>query len=125
MKKKFATASLMLLSVIALSAFNRVEKTTPSVAFSDSSRYQKPLLHFKKNAVKLYPNPTWSGSITVSADTTAPLHFYVFDVEGTLLHQVVLKDKQKHTIHHLKKGVYVYDAFLNDEGIEHGKIIVK
>jgi hypothetical protein len=53
------------------------------------------------------------------------LHFYVFDAEGTLLHQAVIRGKEKHTIKNLKKGIYLYDAFYNDEGIEHGKLIVK
>mgnify|MGYP003577025335 CR=1 FL=1 len=79
----------------------------------------------KKEAVKLYPNPSTDGRITVSSNRTETLHFYVFDLDGTLLHQVVLKDKQKKTIENLKKGIYVYDAFLNDEGIVHGNIIVK
>ncbi|MGV3657009.1 MAG: T9SS type A sorting domain-containing protein [Chitinophagaceae bacterium] len=79
----------------------------------------------KKDAVKLYPNPSTDGRITISSNRTETLHFYVFDLDGTLLHQVILKDKQKKTIENLKKGIYVYDAFLNDEGIEHGNIIVK
>lgn len=79
----------------------------------------------KKEAIKLYPNPSTNGRITVSSNRTETLHFYVFDLDGTLLHQVVLKDKQKKTIENLKTGTYVYDAFLNDEGIVHGNIIVK
>ncbi len=79
----------------------------------------------KKEAVKLYPNPSTNGRITISSNRTETLHFYVFDLDGTLLHQVILKDKQKKTIENLKKGIYVYDAFLNDEGISHGNIIVK
>jgi len=79
----------------------------------------------KKNAVKRYPNPSTNGRITVSSNLDQPLHFYVFELDGTLVHQVILKDKEKQTIHNLKKGIYVYDAFLNDEGVEHGSIIVK
>lgn len=79
----------------------------------------------KKSAIRLYPNPSTNGRITVSSNLDQTLHFYVFDLEGTLLHQVILKDKQKQTIHNLRKGTYVYDAFLNDEGVEHGSIIVK
>jgi hypothetical protein len=108
-----------------LSAFSKNNTSIQPVTFSDSVIHKSSIIVIKKDAVKLYPNPTSNGTITISSDTTATLHFYVFDVEGTLLHQVVLRDKQKHTIHQLKKGLYVYDAFLNDESIEHGKIIVK
>lgn len=86
---------------------------------------QNPALVLKKQVVKLYPNPSYNGTVTISSNSDKPLHFYVFDVEGTLLHQVVLKDKRKQTIHNLKKGTYVYDAFLNDEGVDHGSISVR
>ena len=79
----------------------------------------------KKDAVRLYPNPSSDGKVTVMANAGQTLHFYVFDLEGTLLHQLILKDKEKQTIHNLKKGTYVYDAFLNDEGIDHGSIVVR
>jgi hypothetical protein len=125
MKRQAITASLLMAFITCLSAFSKDNKGIQPVRFSDSAIHQRSLIVIKKDAVKLYPNPTSNGMITISSDTTATLHFYVFDVEGTLLHQVVLKDKQKHTIHQLKKGMYVYDAFLNDESIEHGKIIVK
>jgi hypothetical protein len=38
---------------------------------------------------------------------------------------VLLKEKQKHKIKNLKKGLYVYDVFVNDTSIEQGRIIVK
>jgi hypothetical protein len=79
----------------------------------------------KKAAVKLYPNPSTTGRVRVVSQTPGMLNFYIFGVDGTLLHQAVLNENEKHTITNLKKGVYTYDAFYNDEGIEHGKLIVK
>ncbi len=78
-----------------------------------------------KSVVKLYPNPTWDGRVNISANNKELLHFYVFDVSGTLMHQITLKGKNKYKIANLKKGIYMYDVFSNDESIEHGKIIVK
>ncbi|MDQ3683378.1 MAG: T9SS type A sorting domain-containing protein [Bacteroidota bacterium] len=78
-----------------------------------------------KSLIKLYPNPTWDGRVNISVNNTEPLHFYVFDVSGTLMHQITLKGKNKYKIANLKKGIYMYDVFSNDESIEHGKIIVK
>jgi hypothetical protein len=125
MKRKTITTSLLIALITFSSAFSKNNTTIQPVCFSDTVIHKSALIVIKKDAVKLYPNPTSNGTITISSDTAATLHFYVFDVEGTLLHQVVLKDKRKHTIQQLKKGIYVYDAFLNDESIEHGKIIVK
>ena len=79
----------------------------------------------KKAAIKLYPNPSTNGTVRVASNMAGKLHFYVFDLEGTMLHQAVIAEHGKHTITHLKKGIYIYDAFYNDEGIEHGQLIVK
>lgn len=78
-----------------------------------------------KSAVKLYPNPSY-GKVSVSANMpSSSLHFYVFDLEGTLVYQTVLNNKDRKTIEHLKKGTYLYDVFENDESIEEGKITIK
>jgi hypothetical protein len=78
----------------------------------------------KKNAVRLYPNPSY-GKISVSVNTSEPLHFYIFDLEGTLIYQTVLNNKDRKNIENLKKGTYMYDVFEKDQSIEEGKIIVK
>ena len=112
------------LLVIVVSGFSgNIDENYP--ATDEKKPVLKAAAGAKKEAIKLYPNPSTNGRITVSSNRTETLHFYVFDLDGTLLHQVVLKDKQKKTIENLKKGTYVYDAFLNDEGIVHGNIIVK
>lgn len=78
----------------------------------------------KKVSIKLYPNPSY-GKICVRAITFEPLHFYIFDLDGTLVYQTVLNNKDKKNIENLKKGTYLYDVFERDESIEEGKIIVK
>jgi len=78
-----------------------------------------------KNVVQIYPNPSYDGSISVSSNITDKIHFYIFDLDGTMIHQIILKNKQKHTVSNLKKGVYLYDVFKDDKGIEQGKIIIK
>ena len=78
----------------------------------------------RKNSIKLSPHPTANGGLTVTSKRNGNLFFYVFDLEGTLLHQLAFRGKEKKTITNLKKGVYTYDVFENNEGIEQGKIIV-
>jgi hypothetical protein len=78
----------------------------------------------RKVLIKLYPNPSY-GKVSVTATTSEPLHFYIFDLDGTLIYQAVLNNKEKKNVENLKKGTYLYDVFLNDESIEEGKIIVK
>jgi hypothetical protein len=79
----------------------------------------------KKNVVNIFPNPSSNGSFQISSNEKVNLSFYVFDLSGTLVHQATLKGKEKHIIQNLNKGTYIYDVFKNDEGIEHGRLVVK
>jgi hypothetical protein len=83
------------------------------------------LIDDKVKVVKLYPNPSYNGSVTVSATTDDVLVFFLFDLEGKLLNQETLKEQKKVTISGLKKGTYMYNVFRKDESVEGGKIIVK
>jgi hypothetical protein len=56
-----------------------------------------------KDIVQIYPNPSQSGVINVSSNITEKIHFYIFDLEGTMIHQAVFRNKQKQTISNLKK----------------------
>src|SRR6476469_3551130 len=58
--------------------------------FSDSTELDKTPV--KRNVVKLYPNPSY-GKLSVSATTSSTLHFYIFDLESTLVYQAILKNK--------------------------------
>ena len=85
----------------------------------------KSSVAYRKNVIKIFPNPSYDGNISVSSYTMDKLHFYIFDLEGTLIHQAILKNRQKQSVSNLKKGLYMYDVFKNDVSVEHGKIIVK
>ena len=124
MKRKIMNAVLILVAITCIHASPK--NTIPADNnFSDSSLTAKIKVTAKKSVIRLFPNPSWNGTITVTSNTAEKLHFYIFDLDGTLVHQAVLKDKQKITVNDLKKGVYMYDAFVNDESIEYGKITVK
>ena len=101
----------------------RQDRKIISNSFSDSFEITRDP-RFKKSAVKIYPNPSF-GRINISANTSEPLHFYIFDLEGTLIFQTVLKNKDKKNIDNLRKGTYLYDVFEKDQSIEEGRIIVK
>src|SRR6266498_1216771 len=105
-----------LLSLVSLSVFAQqdFQKTSNTISV-DSSLETKSIQ--EKSVVKLYPNPSY-GKVSVSANTASLLHFYIFDLEGTLVFQAVLNNKEKRTIDHLKKGTYLYDVFEKDESIE-------
>ncbi len=79
----------------------------------------------KNNSVSISPNPSYTGDISVTSKSEQVLHFYIFDLEGTLIYQTVLKTKEKKAINSLNKGTYMFNVFANDESIEEGKLIIK
>ena len=81
----------------------------------------------KKINVRIYPNPSPNGTVYISSNHNSDneIQFYVFDLEGTMMHNIKLNAKGKKTITGLRKGVYMYEVFRDDESIERGKIIVK
>lgn len=91
--------------------------------FSDLENV-KQLIPLKKNSVKIYPNPSY-GKITISTNSEAQLDFYIFDLEGILIYQTTLKNKETKAINALKKGIYTYDVFEKDESVEEGRIVIK
>ena len=116
----FIGAVLLLTISTAANASHSVVKHPAS-----DSLVIKPHIYTNRNIVKLSPNPTFDGTISISSNIESDLHFYVFDVEATLLYRVTLKGKEKKVIPNLMKGTYTYDVFQNDESIERGEIIVK
>jgi len=72
--------SLFLLISVGVCAQTGFENTSNLISI-DSART-------KKTAIKIYPNPSY-GKLSVTASTASPLHFYVFDMEGTLVFQAV------------------------------------
>ena len=117
---------LFLISCTLLCNISFAQQNSNDVAsgnYADSA-YSERKAAARKNVIRLYPNPSY-GKISVSATVEGSLNFYVFDLEGTLVYQAVLKNKEKKNIENLQKGTYVYDVFQNDQSIEEGKIIIK
>lgn len=119
MNLKFSTAALLLVSLSgAASAESKSHRNV----------FPAPLpvaVESKKAAIKIYPNPSTNGTVRVVSNTAGKLHFYIFELDGTMRHQALIGEGEKHTVRNLKKGIYTYDAFYNDEGVEHGKLIIK
>ena len=82
-------------------------------------------LHKTNETVKVFPTPDNEGSLTITSVNKATLHFYLFDLEGNLVYQTMLKKNDKQIIEGLTRGTYSYNAFQNDESIKGGKVILK
>lgn len=112
---------LFLVFVLGSTASAKSPCRIKQVNFSDSLEVK---IYSKGNTIKLYTNAVTNSS-NISSKHADNLHFYVFDLAGTLIHQATLKGTVKHTLPALKKGIYLYDVFKDDESIEDGKIVVK
>ena len=78
-----------------------------------------------KEVIKVYPTPDNKGSLTVHSSKQPSLTFYLFDLEGKLIYQSIIRKNEKQQIEGLPKGTYLYNAFLNDENMEGGKVELK
>jgi hypothetical protein len=78
-----------------------------------------------KDIVRVSPNPTTDGTVTISNNDSEEVHVYLFDEENTLLHQMHLKGNGKQTVSELKKGTITYEVFKEDISIKQGKILSK
>lgn len=116
------TLTLLLASFITITA-SAGEVKSFETSFSDTLLFKKRSL---RNIIRLSPNPTVNGTVSVSSmSNEGKLQVYIFDLSGTLMHQLTLEDKEKYVLRNLKKGIYIYDVFKYDESIDSGRIIVK
>jgi hypothetical protein len=93
-----------------------------SGSFSDSLRVR---MYTKGNTIRVSNNSACNGSLSIRARSATELHFYVFDLSGTLMHRATINDKAKTKIPPLEKGTYLFDVFRDDLSIEEGKIVIK
>jgi hypothetical protein len=121
MKPNLLLTALLLICCSAA----RSQSTNNSFSFSSQTESDKKVWLKKSNVININPNPSYNGQVNVTSKMSQSLHFYIFDLEGTLIYQTVLKTKEKKEITDLGKGTYMYNVFANDESIEEGKLIIK
>lgn len=115
---------LLVASSALLNCFILAQASDVKPAGNSFSNSPEKIQASKKNAIRIYPNPSY-GKLSVSSNKSTVLHFYIFDLEGTLVYQAVLTNKEKKNIDNLMKGTYIYDVFEKDLSIEEGRIIIK
>ena len=78
----------------------------------------------REREVKIYPGMC-KRVMHVKNGENAPIDFFVFDKEGTIMVHYKMNEKDHKKINGLEKGIYIYQVFKNDEMSDAGKIIVK
>ena len=63
--------------------------------------------------------------VTVRASKNITIQLYMFNVEGSLVKKYDINGSKKFLIKELKKGIYLYEFFNNDEHLKTGNIELK
>lgn len=119
--------NLLLPIFLFLSGFT-LQAQTSSVASKNEvvteNKFDAKKSEVKNNVVKLY-STNEKGTVIITSHRSFDVQLYIFDLESTIMHQGILKSRQKAKISNLAKGTYTYIIFANEESIEEGQLIIK
>lgn len=120
-----ALAVLTLMTALTASASTgRTASSLPS-GFNDTILVQKQSSS-KKIKVKLYPNANHQVLFFSAAGEDGKVfQLFLFDMDGKLVKQVNIRNKQTTVLNKIEKGNYLFEVFSDDERIETGQVIVK
>lgn len=80
----------------------------------------------KKYRIRLYPGASQEVLFFSATGENGKIYqLYLFDMDGLLVKQANIKNKQTTVITDIEKGVYLFEVFSDDERIETGKITVR
>ena len=109
--------------IIVISA--QAKSESPAKPGSDTILIQKQQVS-RKHGIRLYPDAghhvLFFGAKGIYGRA---YQLYIFDVEGKLVKQVNIKNKQTTVLENIEKGDYLFEVFSDDERIENGQVIVR
>lgn len=80
----------------------------------------------KKYKIKIYPSATNEVLFfSASGESGKVYQLYVFDMDGKLVKQTQIRNKETTLLAHFVKGNYMFDVFSDDEKIENGTMVVR
>jgi hypothetical protein len=80
----------------------------------------------RRYKIKLYPNANQQVLFfSASGEQGKIYQLFLFDMDGRLVKQANIKNKQTTVINNIDKGVFLFEVFSDDERIENGKITVR
>ena len=111
----------MAISNITLSA----SATGNNSDFSDTIVIKKQTVN-KKIKVKLYPSANQQVLFfSATGEAGKVYQLFLFDLDGKLVKQVNIRNKQTTVLNNIGKGDYLYEVFSDDDRVENGQLIVK
>ncbi len=113
--------TLSVSSVYALRALPASLKVQPA----DTILVQK-LVNTKKYKIKLYPNANHQVLFfSVNGEDGKVYQLFLFNVEGKLVKQVNIRNKETTVLNNMGKGNYLYEVFSEDERLENGQVFIR
>jgi hypothetical protein len=115
-----------LIVVLSLSpAIGMSETSSASMKSADTILVQKQQSS-KRHKVKLYPNANHEVLFFSARGIDGRVYqLFLFDIDGKLVKQVNIKNKQTTILNNIDKGNYLFEVFSDDERIENGQVIVR
>jgi hypothetical protein len=110
---------LMLLQIPASAAVKPADHGTDTIVVSKSQIS-------KRYKVKIYPSASSEVLFfTASGESGKVYQLYVFDLDGKLVKQTQIRNKETTMLANFIKGSYTFDVFSDDERIENGTMEVR
>ncbi|MEO6314525.1 MAG: T9SS type A sorting domain-containing protein [Chitinophagaceae bacterium] len=98
---------------------------SPVPLYNDSIVINK-LLTSKKYKIKIYPGARQeSVFFNASGEEGKVYQLFMFDINGNLVKQTQIRNKQTTIITNFSKGCYTFEVFSDDEHIENGTLTIK
>ena len=80
----------------------------------------------KKYKIRIYPGATNEVLFfTASGESGKVYQLYVFDMDGKLVKQTQIHNKETTLLADFVKGNYMFDVFSDDERIENGTMVIR
>jgi len=110
---------VLLLCYTAASAYHPQANANDTIVINKSQTS-------KKYKIKIYPSATNEVLFfSASGESGKVYQLYVFDMDGKLVKQTQIRNKETTLIAHFVKGSYMFDVFSDDEKIENGTMVVR
>lgn len=80
----------------------------------------------KKNKIRLFPDARQQVLFfSVNGEDKRVYQLYLFDMDGRLVSQASIRNRETTVLNSLSEGNYLFEVFTDDERIENGHLVVR
>lgn len=80
----------------------------------------------KKNKIRLFPDARQQVLFfSVNGEDKRVYQLYLFDMDGRLVNQASIRNKETTVLTSLSEGNYLFEIFTDDERIENGHLVIR